>query len=47
MRGFIGEILGLYNAWGGLVFSIQFLAFVAQFNSGYVPTASNDRSNHH
>lgn len=41
IRELIREILDLYNFWGGLMFSIQFLAFVAHLSSNYIPSGPN------
>jgi hypothetical protein len=37
----INELIGLYNWWSGVMFSLQFLAFIVFLNQNYVPTPQN------
>lgn len=41
MSEIVKEFIKLYNMWSGIVFALQFLAFVAYLNSNYVPTPEN------
>jgi len=41
LKELVEELIGLYNFWSGVMFLLQFLAYVAYLNSGYVPTGPN------
>jgi len=41
LKELVEELISLYNFWSGVMFLLQFLAYVVYLNSSYVPTGPN------